>query len=373
MSSTDIVIKIDSGERPAKKRRPDKPTSQPGVLVIRDPPSAKGHETPKEERETGVMVVASVDIKGTRLEILGNWRSYTPAKIVGIFREHYDNQRSLAVMLSRIKKDLKSLEDPPDDKYLNEIALSKKEYNSIRRLNNDVRKKGAMSVHVIANADAIVLQAMQYMTSSDPNLLYCALLVITGMRPIEIVKMAAFSTKLNNEQGEKTPWFACQTRFAKRGTMTTKYNQCRDRCFLVPYWLVERGLEKVRRRWPVKHLSNVEINRKFATHWGKILSKAFPQWPGITARLCRRFFAVYAYNYFGKSFFSEGSSQSSLIGFASWMLGHADLESQAIAYQSLVLRPQPKLKLFQLGKELKVKSREESKDRKPTKLKQEVQ
>jgi len=93
MSSTDIVIKIDSGERPAKKRRPDKPTSQPGVLVIQDPPSAKGHETPKEERETGVMVVASIDIKGTRLEILGNWRSYTPAKIVGIFREHYSRCR----------------------------------------------------------------------------------------------------------------------------------------------------------------------------------------------------------------------------------------------------------------------------------------
>jgi len=55
------------------------------------------------------------------------------------------------------------------------------------------------------------------------------------------------------------------------------------------------------------------------------------------------------------------------------MLGHADLESQAIAYQSLVIRPAPKLKLFQLGKELKVKSREESKDRKPTKFKQEVQ
>jgi hypothetical protein len=55
------------------------------------------------------------------------------------------------------------------------------------------------------------------------------------------------------------------------------------------------------------------------------------------------------------------------------MLGYADLESQAIAYQSLVIRPAPKLKLFQLGKELKVKSREESKDRKPTKFKQEVQ
>ncbi len=63
-----------------------------------------------------------------------------------------------------------------------------------------MRKKGAMSVSVIANADAIVLQAMQYMTSSNPNLLYCGLLIVTGMRPIEIAKMAAFSTKLNNEQ-----------------------------------------------------------------------------------------------------------------------------------------------------------------------------
>ena len=57
----------------------------------------------------------------------------------------------------------------------------------------------------------------------------------------------------------------------------------------------------------------------------------------------------------------DGSSQSSLIGFSSWMLGHADLESQAIAYQSLVLKPAPKLKLFQLGTAIKVKTRDDSK------------
>jgi hypothetical protein len=362
-----MIIKIDNHEsKPAKRRRVVKQEKVPstqllesGVLVI---PRGTGeskqfefHGTPAES--ANVMVIKSLDIKGTRIQILGNWRAYTPAKIVAIFRTHYENQRSLAVMLSRMKKDLKAIDDPPPEEYLSKIALSKKEYNTIRKLNNDVRKRGAMSVHVIANSDAIVLQALQYMTSSDPNLLYCGLLVVTGLRPIEIVKMAKFSTKLNNEQGDKSPWFACQTRFAKRGTMKTKYNQCRDRCFLVPYWLVERALEKVRRRWAVKHLSNVDINRKFATHWGKILVKAFPQWPGITARLCRRFFAVYAYNYFGKSFFMEGSSQSSLIGFASWMLGHADLESQAIAYQSLVLRPVPKLKLLPLGIELRVKSK----------------
>ena len=74
-------------------------------------------------------------------------------------------------MLSRMKKDLEALEDPPPDEYLSKLALSKKEHNTIRKLNNDVRKRGAMSVHVVSNADAIVLQAMQYMTPSDPNLL----------------------------------------------------------------------------------------------------------------------------------------------------------------------------------------------------------
>ena len=377
MSSTDIVIKSDVQEKRHYKRgrvdekaKQEIPT-QPGLLVIParstvTSASKHSHVTVSAPTETAnVMVIPSLDIKGTRLQILGNWRQYTGVQIVAIFRTHYENQRSLAVMLSRMKTDLKALDDPPNEEYLSLIALSKKEYNTIRKQNNDVRKRGAMSVHVISNCDSIVLQALQYMTSSDPNLLCCGLLIVTGMRPIEIAKMAAFSTKMNNEQGERGPWFACQTKFAKRGTMKTAYNQCRDRCFLVPYWMVERALDKVRRRWSVKHLSNVEINRKFATHWGKILIKAFPQWPGITARLCRRFFAVYAYQYFGKSFFMEGSSQSSLIGFASWMLGHADLEAQAIAYQSLVLRPAPKLKLFQLGTELKVKSREgSSKNRK---------
>ena len=177
-----MIIKSDITEKPAKKRRVMKqePSTQPGVLVIPAHSNTTLSSTTTKE-SADVMVIPSLDIKGTRLAILGNWRGYTPAKIVAIFRTHYENMRSLAVMLSRIKKDLKGLEDPPPEEYLSKIALGKKEYNAIRKLNNDVRKRGAMSVHVVANSDAIVLQATQYMTSSDPNLLYCALLVVTGM------------------------------------------------------------------------------------------------------------------------------------------------------------------------------------------------
>ena len=84
------------------------------------------------------------------------------------------------------------------------------------------------------------------------------------------------------------------------------------------------------------------------------MQKAYPQWPGVTAKMFRRFFAVYSYEYFGKSGFMGTPSMSSLNGYASYVLGHLDLDSQVIAYSSLVLRPKPKLKIFELGKNLKV-------------------
>ena len=132
----------------------------------------------------------------------------------------------------------------------------------------------------------------------------------------------------------------------------------RDRPFLVAYWLIERAVSIVRTRWPTRGLTNREISRKYSSHWQKILQKAYPQVPGITARLCRRFFAVYSFHYFGKSVFIGGESQASLNGYASWVLGHATLEdhirSLRTGYSSLIVRPMPKLKLFEIGANLKV-------------------
>ena len=73
-------------------------------------------------------------------------------------------------------------------------------------------------------------------------------------------------------------------------------------------------------------------------------------YPGVTAKKFRRFYAVYAYFFFGKSTFLGASTQASLNGFDSYMLGHATLDDQVIAYSSLVLQPAPKLKLFELGR-----------------------
>ena len=91
-------------------------------------------------------------------------------------------------MLSRFKKELSQLEDTPPSKYLDKIALKKSEYNEIRKTASATRRRGALSVQIISNADAILIQAMQYIVSSDPNLLMAAIYPLSGLRLIEIVK-----------------------------------------------------------------------------------------------------------------------------------------------------------------------------------------
>ena len=341
----EIIIKIPvDGKRAAPSD---------GVLIIPTDAQKKKIKKHNIANAANVKVISTLDMRATKQAILNDWRRYTPEHVVGIFRKNYTNKKSLSTMLSRFKTQLSSIRDPPPIEYLEKIKLKKEEYNDIRKAANEVRTKGSLNVLVLSNADSIVMQALQYIVSNDPNLLFAAVCVLTGLRPIEIVKQARFSMKLNNDQGQFSPWFACQTRFAKRGNMKTKYNQCRDRPFLCPYWLIERALNVIRKRWPVKHMTNVQVNSKFGSNFCKILVRAYPQWLGVNARLCRRFFAVYSYRYFGSNFGNGNTIHSSLIGYCSWVLGHSTLGDEAIPYQSLVLKPEPKLKLFEITRDLK--------------------
>jgi len=86
-----------------------------GVFII---PSSQSQKLKRARPErANVKVIQSLDMKGTRLAILQNWRSYSPRQIVSIFRKHYTNMRSL-----RFKKELSQLQDAPNEKYLQKIA-----------------------------------------------------------------------------------------------------------------------------------------------------------------------------------------------------------------------------------------------------------
>lgn len=265
---------------------------------------------------------------GTRPRILQNWRRYTPTKVVEIFRKQYPNIASLSVMLSRMKKDLASLKDPPDSTYLSQIALTKQEYRAIR---SDRRKKRGRpsSVQVIDNADEIVKQALMHLlTSDDPKLLLAALFPLTGLRLIDVLKAVKFSGKLKDqERKQHSDFWACQQ---------TRGGECSDRCFLAPYVYIKRALAIVRRQWPAEELTNVQVNLKYAKKIQRILQKSYPRVQGVSTTLFRRFFSVYAYKYFGSAaYLATTPSVVSLL---------------ALHFSNrLILDPEPKFPIFQVS------------------------
>jgi hypothetical protein len=415
---SDIVIRSDYSDKSSKKgrkrrrdtTRADSHIETNGVLVISADNASNGRvrKSRKVEEKANVMVVSSINMRQTRKAILNDAMSYTPASIVEVFRKYYtddekknvmtmtvqdgDSKRklklsySLSTMLSRFKKQLSKLKKPEfiSDKlweryfrlhlppctrkpttllndlwqmYLDGVALSKIEYKFLLKKKNDTRSRNALKVVTIENSDDIVMQALKYATPpSSPQLAMCSLLVLTGLRPSGIAKIAKFSTSLNQKQSHPEFWVA-QTRFAKRGCgkNQTKYAQKRDRPFLAPYWMIERLIKIVRAHWPTKHLNTDQIQASHGTTWRRNLRKAYPQLPGITPRLCRKIFASYSFHYFGKACFVDGiPGQASLSRYISYVLGHADYGDTALSYSNLVLRPKPKLKLFEVARSLKI-------------------
>jgi hypothetical protein len=128
-----------------------------GAMVIPMPGTQSSSRTPAASVPLGLSAntktIQVVDMKETRLN-----------------RGYYSNLRSAAVMLSRLKGDLGKLDDPPDVSFLGKLALGKKDYAGIRRLNQDIRKKGALDVITISNGDSIVLQAHQIMVVAASNI-----------------------------------------------------------------------------------------------------------------------------------------------------------------------------------------------------------
>jgi hypothetical protein len=143
-------------------------------------------------------------------------------------------------MLSRFKNELSRIDPAPPPAFLEKIKLQKKEYAEVRKqqTTSTVRSKGALNVQVISNADNIVLQALQYIVSNRAQLR--CIIDTDWAISIEIMKVAQFKTKLINKQDalgqDGVVCMTCQTRFGKRGNMKVKYNECRDRCFLAPYY-----------------------------------------------------------------------------------------------------------------------------------------
>lgn len=262
----------------------------------------------------------------------------SPEEIVESFRKRYVNKRSCSVMLSRYKQQLKR-EGTCTAEFLKQLCLTQKEYTLIRELNQTRRQEDANNCQRFNNGDAIIQRALRLVRSENPKDCFCGLVVVSGLRPIELVKTATFAPTLRTQH--MPAYWICQTAWAKR---RDKFVEPRDRAFLCPFTVVKRAIDIVRKRWPCEALNNIQVNHQFSNCWLIAMRQRFKDLlPYITPRIMRRFFSTVIYHSFPKL---DGKLLSALAS-ASHQLGHTVLADQVIAYSSIVVQPAPKINIFE--------------------------
>ena len=119
----------DSVEVPKNFPRPCSPSDSDSFHIDFDIPFPSTDVFPglKEVRKVSQFTGFAISQPKTTslwIPILQNWKQYTPQQIVLMFRSHYKTQSSITAMLSRFKKSLQSLKNPPPKAYLRDIRKS---------------------------------------------------------------------------------------------------------------------------------------------------------------------------------------------------------------------------------------------------------
>ena len=320
--------------------------------------SSRSHRKRKCGKDDDVIEVCLTNFRKEKKQILaGGWRNHPPTDLVRMCRDTYSNLSTLSVTLSRLKSSLLSLPkaDRPPKEYTDQLKLTKKEYSAIRSAYQARRFKKGMSLSQIRNADQIIVKAMKYICSSDPRVVYCGLLPLTGLRSADILKCATFSLKTNSPR-KHSAWWAQQLTFAKRRRdgPAGEFSGGRDRPFLAPAYLILRGIRMCRKHWSFcKTSTTIEINARLNGAMNKRLRQAYPELYHPTHTLFRRLFGIVAYPYFKNDISPSGVCGRN--SFLSYCLGHQCLNDQVLSYAQISLQNCGKIPLFDLGRKLRAR------------------
>jgi hypothetical protein len=143
--------------------------------------------TEGEGEKKKVIEIEILDPKAIKVNIVDNWQSYAPAKVVKTMRRLYPNVGTASSQLSNLKSLLTSLSSPPPAEYLDALKLSKAEYKKLRDDYRDKRDKEGFNLTVVNDSDRLVTQALEMITSSDFRVLWPAAVICSGLRPVELL------------------------------------------------------------------------------------------------------------------------------------------------------------------------------------------
>ena len=363
-------ITISTGEpapthaRPANKKKRKVPAEGEGIEtlaltgldghVVRTESLSSDSKRPAPSNNgsaTTDFVIETFNAKDIKAGILSNWQKYVdhPEKIVKVMRKLYPNVGTTSSQLSSLKSTLSNLTPRPPDTFLDALKLSKKEYTSLRNAYREKRDKEGFNVTVVHDADKLVAQALEMIVSSDFRVLWPAVVLLSGLRPADVLTVKINVSPQTNHMHPE--FWVCISGWAKKGQVhdASKRDFCRDHPLLCPSWLWVRAVEIVRAHFNKGKLTKRQQHQRYGKYQMQLLAKGFPQMVRPTHVLFRRFYAKYSYLYFADDFPNVISENS----YTSWVLGHTSMEP-ALSYTNLQVRGAGKIKLFDIGRNLKV-------------------
>ena len=276
-----------------------------------------------------------------------HWKDYTPADIVAMIRKSYPKVSTSSTHVSDTKKALSVLPNPPPAAYLSQLRLQPQEYQILKQRDAAKKEADGADARVIHSGDDIIRQALILLQSSDPRLLWPAVIVCSGLRPIEILT-TLIRPAPQYKRGNHDDFWVCIKGYAKKGNVkdVAERDMCRDRPLLCPSWLFIRAIGILRERFTMVGLTNKKMHAKWGTYQIGLLEAAFPNVMKPTHVLFRRLYAKAAWAYY----FDEMGDMTENY-FTSWVLGHSNM-SLIVPYSSLIVLEVGALDLFRMGRDI---------------------
>lgn len=292
-----------------------------------------------------------------KLYLLENHSTIPSTKVVDSFRELYPNTATASSQLSRFKRKLmdRAASDtdfiPPTSSYMSELHLSKPEYTKITTSYYRNRDDQSRDVRVIDNPDLIVQIAQIYLQSGDFRDLWSACIVVSGLRPADIMTVVLSKPEKVHEH----PDFWVSISNVAKKKKTNEEPQSFEHPLLAPRWLFIRAIRIIRDYFSpasvIPPLTKEQLSLRYSSYWKHLLETKFSFIGGdITHVLFRRMYAKYAFNLFKSDFLPASITEH---GFISFALMH-DSNEPALAYGNLTLGPSNGFDVFKAGRLLAV-------------------
>jgi hypothetical protein len=238
--------------------------------------------------------------------------------------------------------------DPkPPAEFLSALKLNRKEYKSLHDAYREKRDEEGKNLRTIHDSDKLVQAALEMITSDNFRVLWPAAVILSGLRPVEILTVKIKETP--DTKHINSAWWVCISNWAKKGDPAAGRDFCVDHPLLCPAYLWIRAVRIIRKYFNKEPLTKREYSQRYSKYWLQLLRKGFPNLVKPTHVLFRRFYAKYSYLYFKHDFENVIGENS----FISHVLGHTSTEP-ALSYTNLDIRAAGKIKLFDLGRQLKV-------------------